>query len=268
MKISFIFSILVLFVLTSCQKVIEVKLNSAAPQYVIQGEITDSPGPYFVTISRTKDFSADNNFDEVSGALVIITDSTANISDTLKEVITGTYQTSHIQGAYGHTYKLNVTINGQSFYAVSVMPAQAVNIDVLYAGPSLRGQNEIFMTVVFQDPPGKGNYYLLKQWINGAEVKSANVRSDDATDGQNFSVQLRYDTNKDAGNPVIHKGDQIKAELNCINKEVYDYYRTLQSVSGTSNTATPTNPLTNIIGGALGVFNCCTSRTKTTIANF
>lgn len=267
MKTFYPILILVLLIVTSCQKVIDVKLNNEAPQYVIQGEITDGPGPYFVTISRTKNFSANNTFDKVSGAQVMISDNTANVTETLNETSPGFYQTSLIGGVPGHTYHLSVVINGQTFSATSTMPAQTVNIDTLYAAKSFTG-NEIFATVVFKDPPGKGNYYLLRQWVNGQQIKSTNVRSDDAIDGQTYTVQLRYDNNADSGNPSINKGDSITAELDCINKQVYDFYRTLQAVTGASNTATPTNPLTNITGGALGVFNTCTSRKKTVVAKF
>ena len=68
------------------------------------------------------------------------------------------------------------------------------------------------------------------------------MRSDDATDGQTYTFQLYYDTGDDAGNPKIHNGDSISAELQCINRGVYDYYRTLRDVTGASNTATPANP--------------------------
>src|SRR5947209_10254013 len=159
--------IFALLLFTSCQKVIDVKLNNAAPQYVIQGTITDGPPPYYVTISRTTDFSADNNFDQVSGAQVRVLDSSSAQSETLTEVSHGRYQSSVVSGVYNHTYRLSVVINGQSFLATSVMPAQAVSIDSLYASTSLRGGSNVFMTAVFRDPPGKGNFYLLRQWVNG-----------------------------------------------------------------------------------------------------
>lgn len=254
--------------LSSCQKVIEVKLNSADQRYVIEGEINDGPGPYKVTISRTKDFSADNSFDRISGAQVKITDATAGTTELLQENSTGTYQTSTTTGIPGHTYQLIVNVNSQTFSANSVMPQQAVGLDTLYASQSEFNDKDIFMTPVFTDPVGKGNYYLVRQWVNDQLIKGTAVISDDATDGKVQNFKFYYNTDDNAGNPKINKGDKITAELQCVNKQVFDYYRTLRDVTGASNSATPTNPLTNLTGGALGIFNTCTSRKRSTTATY
>lgn len=251
----------------SCQKVINVKLNSAAQQYVIAAEVNDGPGPYTVTVSRTKDFTEDNNFAQVGVAQVIITDETAGITDTLTEAAAGAYRTSKIAGVPGHTYRLSVQVGGQAFSAVSAMPEQAVPIDSVYIRKSDFGGDDIFMIAQYRDPTGTGNYYRARQWVGDSAVKGSRVRSDYATDGQVYRSQLSYDTDEESGNPVIDIGDSITAELQCITRETYDYYRTLRDVTG-DNSATPANPLSNITGGALGIFNTCTSRKKSRIAAY
>ncbi len=60
-----------------CKKVIQIDLNSAAPRIVIEGNITDAPGPYQVWLSTTVNFSASNSYPPISGATVQITDSNA-----------------------------------------------------------------------------------------------------------------------------------------------------------------------------------------------
>ena len=251
----------------SCQKVINVKLNSADQKYVIEGEVNDGPGPYSVVVSRTKAFTENNSFDQVGGAEVIITDKTAGISDTLDETAPGLYQTSILAGVPGHTYVLSVRSGGQTFTATSAMPAQVVSIDTLYTRPSDFGGDNIFMIAQYRDPVGAGNYYRARQWVNDSLVKGSRVRSDYATDGQTYKSQLSYEADEESGNPKIDIGDRISAELQCVNKDVYDYYRTLRDVTG-ENSATPANPLSNVTGGALGIFNTCTSRKKSGIAAF
>ena len=61
-----------LICLAGCQKVIDVNLNSTSAKYVIVGKITDQPGDCQVSITRTKDFSEDNQFPGVSGATVTV----------------------------------------------------------------------------------------------------------------------------------------------------------------------------------------------------
>ncbi len=45
------------------------------PKLVITGEINNLPGPYKVTISKSANFTSNNDFPPVSGALVTITES-------------------------------------------------------------------------------------------------------------------------------------------------------------------------------------------------
>ena len=250
----------------SCQKVIDVKLNDADQRYVIEGEVHDGPGPYSVALTRTRNFSEDNSFEQVSGARVIIADITSGLTDTLIEAAPGRYLTHTLAGLTGHTYKLSVSIAGQSFEAVSAMPAQAVDLDTVYVKKPEFGTN-VFVTPEFTDPRGTGNFYRLRQWIKDTLIDGSRIRSDETTDGQTYRSQLFYDAGEDSGNPVIRRGDSVRVELQCINEQVYDYFRTLRDVTG-ENSATPANPLSNIRGGALGVFNTCTKRVKRAIADY
>ena len=59
MKLLINMVILMLFI-TSCEKVIDVKLDSVAKKYVIEGNISDEPGVCQVKITQTKDFDEDN----------------------------------------------------------------------------------------------------------------------------------------------------------------------------------------------------------------
>ena len=262
-------SYLLFFVISisSCQKVINVKLNDSAQQYVIEGEVTNAAGPYTVSISRSRNFTENNDFDQITGATVLITDVTSSLTDTLRVSSPGKYSTSKLQGVPGHSYQLNVVIGNQRFTATSVMPTQLVRIDSLYASRSTFGGEDVYMSPVYTDPVGKGNYYRVRQWVRGIQIKGSRARSDEATDGFTYRSQLFYDTEDESGNPKINLNDSIMAEVQCINREVYDYFRTLGDATG-DNSATPANPLTNISGGALGIFNTCLSSRRSAVARF
>lgn len=251
---------------SSCQKVIDVSLKNVDPKYVIEAEVNDGAGPYWVTISRTRDFSDDNNFDQVGGAQVILTDLDAGTSDTLKQTSAGRYESSHLSGVHGHNYRMSVNIQGQIFSAEARMPGVAVDIDTLYVQRSGFDDNH-YMVARYLDPTGTGNYYRTRQWVNDFLIPGSRVRSDYALDGRVYQGLLMYDAAEESGNPKIQPGDKIEAELQCINVAAFDYYRTIGDASG-DNSTTPANPLTNIQGGALGVFNVCTSRRKVSTAVF
>src|ERR1700744_340542 len=77
----------------SCQKVIDLKLDNAAPQIVIEGNVVNvRGGTQTVVISRSVPFTNTNTFPPVSGATVTINDGKGN-NYTLTESTTtpGTY---------------------------------------------------------------------------------------------------------------------------------------------------------------------------------
>src|SRR5450759_3003563 len=106
-SLEIVFSFLTIFIFSGCQKVINVDLNEAAPRIVIEGLITDIPGPYTVKISKSGSYFNQPVLPPVSDAQVIITDNISS-TDTLKETEPGIYITSKIRGFPGRTYSLKV----------------------------------------------------------------------------------------------------------------------------------------------------------------
>ncbi|PKP34854.1 MAG: hypothetical protein CVU00_05110 [Bacteroidetes bacterium HGW-Bacteroidetes-17] len=86
--------------------------NGHESSLVVDGRITNEPGPYTITLSTTsslQDFDSISDFNPVSDATVTITDDEGN-SETLLEVEAGVYKTSEtgIQGIIGRKYKLSI----------------------------------------------------------------------------------------------------------------------------------------------------------------
>src|ERR1700744_1940310 len=93
-------AVLLLITLSSCTKVINVDLNSANPNMVVDAEIADQPGPYKVSLTKTVNFRDDNIFPAVSGAVIVLSDNAGN-SETLAETSPGNYTSAHLQGVVG-----------------------------------------------------------------------------------------------------------------------------------------------------------------------
>jgi hypothetical protein len=248
---------ILLISITSCQKVINVNLNASDPQYVIEGNVTDRQEPQTVSISRSVNFSETNQFPQVTGALVTITDETAGITDTLTEVNPGTYQTRNVPGVSGHAYSLYINANGRVFTSRSVMP-KPVAIDSIGTEKSVFGGDDLYAKPYYTDPVETGNCYRLTQTVNRRKVKGWDVRNDDVTNGQTAKFPFYYDTDDDA-NPKIKVGDSIFVTLQTIDRPVYEFYRTLEQTMS-QNSTTQANPISNIAGGALGYFSASTLR--------
>lgn len=242
--------------LTSCQKVIELDLNSSAPQIVIQGNVYDQPGPYEVKISKTINFDEPNIFPQVTGATVTISDNTG-YSEDLSESIDGTYVTSSLQGVPGRTYTLTVKADGKTYTASSTMPTP-VNIDNLYMKKAIFGDVEL-LTIDFLNPANTENYYRVIQFVNGEQKTGFNIISVNTSEPKLTSYSFM---SLNASTDLV-SDDEITVWLECIDKRVYEYFRTAGSDGGQS--ASPSNPTSNISNGALGYFDACSIRSKAII---
>ena len=156
------------FFFASCTKEIDIDLNSSSPQIVIEGNISDEPGPYTVKLSKTVNFSDANIHPPVTGASVIISDNTG-VTDTLTEIASGLYQTHRIIGTSGNTYTLKVIVEGKQYDAVSTMPNK-VNLDSIQfnLAKDPDASDDTFAVVpLYFDPVKFGNSYRFFFSANG-----------------------------------------------------------------------------------------------------
>ncbi len=256
-------------VFMGCQKVVSIDLNNANPQLVIEGIVTDQPGPYSVKLSKSADyFAASLYFPPVSNALIIVTDSFGQ-TDTLKETTSGTYLSSTLLGVAGSTYTLYVSSEGKQYNATSSMPKK-VFIDTLYTivrnGSGEEGPGyDIYVS--FKDPPEPGNYYR----INAA---SSTVIPTDSIDGRRYRLYTDKLTN---GNEMMERiragrlivaGDTVTISLLSLDQATYNYFNTLNDILISDRAPTslsPANPTTNISNGSLGYFSAYTIDSKSIV---
>lgn len=250
--------------LSACEKEINIDLKNAIPQLVIEGNVSDSPGPHTVKLSKTVNFSSPNIFPTVSGALVVISDNTG-IRDTLSEITPGLYQTHVIIGTPGNTYNLFVETEGKQYFASSTMP-QNVSLDSiqfdLFDDP---GETEVTYAVVpvFLDPLPFGDNYRFFFAANGVADKTYQVTNDNIGNGKVNKQPFRSDNLK------FHKGDTVEVTMLRIDVNTYNYFYTLSQLSdsGPGGGAAPSNPPNNFTGNkALGIFSAYTTQTKQAIA--
>ena len=253
------------FVFFSCEKVVTIDLNKADPHLVIEGVVSDQSGPYTVKLSKTGNyFEPALIFPPVSNALIVVTDDQGQ-KDTMKEVISGTYQSSTLKGIAGRTYSLNVIAEGQSYNAISSMPKK-IFIDSLFAmvRKESREQPGYDIYVIFEDPPEPGNYYRLNARssaripTDSIDGRRYRMYTDKLTNGNEMAERIRAGRN-------VAIGDTITIDLLSIDRATYDYFNTLRDVLSSDRAATslaPTNPNTNLSNGSLGYFSAWTIDTK------
>lgn len=248
--------------LGSCQKEIEIDLNSKDPQIVIEAEVTDDTlTPQTVIITKSVSLSDVNAFPTVSGASVTLSDNTGN-SVALVETSAGVYQNSTLYGYSGRTYYLTVVAEGKTFTSVCTMPAKVSFDTILVDGAGFGGGGPGMVELknvipVFQDPAGRGNYYRFKLRKSDAVSSGLFLFDDEVVDG---GINNRPLNSNDI---QIKIGDTVQIKMMCINKAVNRYFYSMsQNGSGPSASATPANPVTNIEGAILGYFSAHTVQTR------
>jgi hypothetical protein len=264
-SLQIVLSILSVIVFSGCQKVINVDLNEAAPRIVIEGVINDRRGPYTVMISKSGSYFNQPVLPPVSGAVVIITDSSGTI-DTLKEVNPGVYLTSKTRGIPGRTYNLKVISESQEYSGTSTMFSH-VNIDSLTLvkeesqhfifGGNNQNDTHLEIHCFFRDPDEK-NFYRMRVFKNDS-INTENYRlfDDQYTNGEEIELRVARAT----------FGDRFRIELLSLDKQTYEYYHTLEDLlfSNPIFGSTPANPENNLSNGALGYFGAYAVSSRTLI---
>jgi len=249
----------VLSVVVACTKTITPNLNNAGPQLYIQGVVSDTSGPYYVSIGRSVGFYDSSIYPGVSGASVTIMDSTTGQQDALTETNTGLYVTHMlVQGLPGHTYLLTVQLNGKTYTASSTMP-QPVPLDSVSFDFS--DTSKIEAVANYQDPPNVANFYKYTMTINGIVDKRFQTFDDRLSAGRYIRDRIDADTGE------VKRNDVVRLSLVSIDSNVYTYLNEAANIAYNNTGLTaPANPQSNITGGCLGYFSAQAVSNKTGIA--
>ena len=242
-----------IFLLTSCQKEIDIDLNSSNPKFVIEGQLSDAVGDStLVHISKTLNFNQAVAYPLVNDALVTLTDNTNNTIYTLSLIRPGVYFIPNLVGITGHQYTLKVVIDNQLFSSSSVMPS-SVKLESIILFPSTSGgpgngppgsKPIVILIPNFTDIKDVVNYYQIVVSRNDTLLTNIELRDDVIFNGLPNKRPVRVEGNIK---------DHILLDLQCVDKKAYDYFFGLDGNLRQSS-ATPSNPPSTFDNGALGYF--------------
>ena len=237
---------------TSCQKVINVDLNDAAPAVVIEGEVLYGDTTHRVKITRTLNFDESTGFPTVQNAVVTVVDNLGN-TGTFTHVGNGVYELSSYPGVEGRTYTLTVVVDGKTYVASSTMPLFIPLTDLYVGQVPFGGDTFNFITPERNDPAGVENYYQFRITQNGIPSTGVILQTDQLYDGNTIVEPLFLDS--------LAINDTLKVDMYSITKSAWTYHN--QLLNNTTGQSTPANPVSNFSGGCLGYFSarCASSMT-------
>jgi len=215
-KIQYVFLCWLIF--SSCTKEIDLGLEKSPKRIVIDGNVYNTPGPYYVRVTFSNPALSNKLGDGgieyaegIKNAQVIISDNAGNIDtlihspDSLRGYAKfyrnrttidslyrqdinyfngekGFYQTTKLRGVPGRTYTLKVIYNNQEYLATAFMPPVTALDSVQFRTRQFIKDNIVYKVPVmyFNEPQNSSDYYWT--FVDG------NVNN------PNASVPLLYST--------------------------------------------------------------------------
>jgi hypothetical protein len=274
---------IVLFFITSllassCAEDIDVKLPNSERKIVIEGNIENGKFPQVIVTRNIPLFTSNagatvNDF-YVFDALVYV--SNGSITDTLTLSVDSTssigvvYQGDAFTGNIGQTYFLTVIADGNTYTAQTTIPSPVALDSVFWKPESNQGDSLGYAWGKLSDPAGLGNNYrfLAKRpmdrrfiapfgatfddtYVDGKTFEFGYTRGYDPTDAENT-----YENDSDTLRGFYTKHDTIYIKFTSLDLASREFYTTFENaLSNNGNPfASPVTILTNINGGALGVW--------------
>lgn len=213
-----IFYILLSFITSSCEDVIEVDVPSSSPKLVIEASIN-----WFrnfngisqnIKLSLTAPFF-NNDILPANAATVIITDGSNNIYNFIEDGNTGIYWNNSFNPVINQTYNLSVTYNGETYQANETLKSVSSITRVEQKNNGGFSGDEIELKAYYTDPEDEENYYLF-EFIN---VKTGaidlEVYDDEFTNGNEiFGFYSEED---------LESGDEIDIRIYGVSERFYEF---------------------------------------------
>lgn len=113
--------------------------NSEKNFFIVDGLITDQPGPYIVSISKSTGLNSDNFI--VTGANVVLEEENGP-SETLEETETGVYQSKALIGIPGNRYRLRIMAEGDEIESSWETLTSSASLDSIYYTPETKATTD------------------------------------------------------------------------------------------------------------------------------
>ena len=267
---------LLTFALSSCEDVVEVKLNDENMNlFGVEATITTTDEPT-VFLYKTLQLDHDEAYPGISGALITLSDDASPVNqitlveDAAKKGWYTVPKNSSFKGVRNREYLLKIQSEGTTLVAKDKLSAVGP-IDSIQVKPSMRGNGRFLGVFTYgKDPVGIGNFYKWDIFINGSIMKGETrliVASDKLVDG-NYISNLEiftdfYEPDKEETDRKIKLNDVVQVKKMAISEFAYNFYYQMNNQRSTGSLFSV--PPANIIGNftssdgkpVLGLFTAC-----------
>lgn len=250
-SIKYIILLTIGLLLSSCEEVVDVDLNTAAPKLVIDASINWIKGTdgsqQKIKLTTTGSYY-ENTVPAVSGATVFITNSENIVFNFVETPDTGEYVCTNFEPVIGENYTLTVEYDGQTYKAS----------DTLYAAPDIQNiiqdneggflNDNIEVRFFFMDNGNEDNFYLVR-----FDTDVLPYPDYDALKDEFFQGNLMFDF---IDHEDFKAGDVVGLKLYGISERYYNYMSILISmVEGGAGSGPFQTPPVNARGNIINQTN-------------
>lgn len=283
-----LFSALLIMCFSSCNDVIQIKLDEGSKLYVIDGFINNLRTNQTIRVNTNDSYFSNREAPAVSNANVVLVDLTTNNQYIFNYTSNGNYvyslASTDTLARVNHQYQLKVTIDGNVYSSLPVIqkrPAVIDSISAIYDDGQnpFNGAKDTYQCLLFAKDLGGPipDYYWIKTFRNDTlfnEPFDINTCIDGTGGAVLNTLQDTIDFTPPAtfiGNKRYLKNDKCKVEVHSLSRETYFFL--VQAVTQINNgglfATTPENVKTNIVTPqgaktkAIGWFNVASVADKT-----
>jgi len=274
--------------LTSCEDVIQIKLDEGSKIYVIDAFVNDKRNDQVIKVTTNANYFSNSSAPPVIGASVVLKDLTANTQYVFNYTSNGNYvytlANTDTIAKKDHSYELNVTIDGATYTSFMIQRRTAVIDSIITIpqegfGPPTADTIFNCLLLARDRVDNIADYYWVKTYRNDTlmeEGSDINVTIDGVggivTSAPNDTIDFTPPATF-LGFESFRKNNKCKVEIHSISRDNYFFF--IQALAQINNgglfATTPENVKTNIVTPdgaktkAIGRFNMASVVTKTTI---
>ncbi len=249
MKIIKILIVPLFLMFLSCEEVVDVDLNTAAPRLVIDASLKWEKGTsgnsQSIRLSTTTGYFAPE-IPTVSGASVVVTDSQNNIFSFI-ESEDGLYVCNNFAPVIDEVYTMTVIVNGQTYVATETLRSVPEIDSVTQSEDGGFTGDEREVRITFTDDGTTDDFYLFSFNSPAEPYPVYGVQEDRLIQG-NQSFEAYSDEN-------LESGDLMTLYMGGISQRYYNYLRVLLSISGGGGGSPFQSPPATVRGNIVNTTN-------------
>ena len=242
--------LLAIVLFASCETIVDIPLDTANPKLVIDANILWQKGTSGSTqkikLTTTTDFYS-SAIPVVSGATVIVTNSTNTIFTFTEIPNTGEYVCTNFNPVINESYTLNIQYAGQNYSSTEKLLATPTIDTIAQTTVQGFGGDVIQVKFFFQDNGAEINNYLIG--IKNPAVVSPKYR---AQKDEFFQGNQMFGFYSDED---LKAGDQLFFSLEGISLRYYNYMEKLTNIAGSSGGSPFSTPPATLRGNIINQSN-------------